>query len=88
VSHAESHPSWTLKIEAGYLVPFMQDHGLDTRSQDLSAAYVVNGSFYLISSAELKSERSFLSYTTVPFLVESPEEILDIDTEWDFRLAK
>jgi CMP-N-acetylneuraminic acid synthetase len=88
VSPTHTHPMWTLKMEGDYLVPFMQGHGLETRSQDLSAAYVVNGSFYLISPAELRAGRSFVGKKTIPLLIESPQEALDIDTEWDFKMAE
>lgn len=88
VSPTHAHPMWTLKMEGGYLVPFMQEHGLETRSQDLPAAYVVNGSFYLISPAELRACRSLVGTKTIPLLIESPQETLDIDTEWDFKMAE
>lgn len=57
------------------------------RSQDLAPAYVVNGSFYLISPADLRARRSFAGGKTIPLLVESPQEALDIDTEWDWSIA-
>jgi len=88
VSPAHAHPMWTLKMEGDYLVPFMQEHGLETRSQDLPLAFVVNGSFYLISPTELRASRSFAGMKTIPLLIESPQEALDIDTEWDFKLAE
>lgn len=88
VSPTHAHPMWTLKIEGAYLVPFMQEHGLETRSQDLPAAFVVNGSFYLMSPTELRACRSFVGANTVPLLIESPQEALDIDTEWDFKIAE
>lgn len=87
VSRANVHPMWTLKIKHEYLVPFMQEHGLEARSQDLDTAYVVNGSFYLISPAELRERRSFVGEKTIPLLVESPQEAWDIDTEWDWSIA-
>lgn len=87
VSSCHAHPMWTLKMEGDYLVPFMPEHGLGTRSQDLPAAYVVNGSFYLSSPVELRANRSFVGAKTIPLLIESPQEALDIDTEWDFSIA-
>ena len=87
VSPTHNHPMWMLKIEGGHLVPFMQEHGLEARSQDLSPAYIVNGSFYLISPAELRARRSFVGEKTIPLLIESPRETLDIDTEWDWSIA-
>lgn len=88
VSPTQAHPSWTFKIEGGYLVPLLKDHGLETRSQDLPPAYVVNGSFYLISPAEFRQNRSFVGGKAMPLLVESPQEALDVDTEWDFKMAE
>ena len=87
VSPTHMHPMWTLKMEGNYLVPFMQDHGLGIRSQDLPPAYIVNGSFYLIAPSELRVCRSFFGDKTLPLMIESPQEVIDIDTEWDFKIA-
>jgi N-acylneuraminate cytidylyltransferase len=75
-------------MEGDYLVPFMQNHGLETRSQDLPLVYVVNGSFYLITPTELRAYRTFVGSRTIPLLIESPQEAIDIDTEWDFKMAE
>lgn len=88
VSPTHAHPMWTLKMEGDYLVPFMKEHGLETRSQDLPPAYVVNGGFYLIAPAELRVSRSFVGTKMIPLLIESPQEAVDIDTEWDFKVAE
>ena len=88
VSPTHAHPMWILKIEDNYLVPFMSQHGLETRSQDLCPAYVVNGCFYLISPKELRETRSFLGNKAVPLVIESPQESIDIDTDWDFKMAE
>lgn len=88
VSPTHAHPMWAFKREGDYLAPFMREHGLGTRSQDLPPAYVVNGSLYLISPAELRACRSFVGLKTIPLFIESPQEALDIDTEWDFLLAE
>ena len=87
VSPTHAHPMWTLKMEGNYLVPYMKEHALETRSQDLPPAYVVNGSFYLMSPTELKTFKSFFGSKTVPLLIESPQKQLDIDTERDLKIA-
>jgi CMP-N,N'-diacetyllegionaminic acid synthase len=87
VSPTHGHPMWTLKMEGDYLAPYMKEHALDTRSQDLPPAYLVNGGFYLISPTELRACKSFVGIKTVPLLIESKQEALDIDTEWDFKMA-
>jgi len=87
VSPTHTHPMWTLKMEGEYLVPFMREHGMETRSQDLLPAFVFNGSFYLISPAELRACQSFVGIKTIPLLIESTQEALDIDTDWDWTVA-
>jgi CMP-N,N'-diacetyllegionaminic acid synthase len=88
VSPTHSHPMWMLKMEGDYLVPFMPVHGLEIRSQELPPVYIVNGSFYLTTPAELRTRRSYVGSKTVPLLIDSPQEAVDIDTEWDFKMAK
>jgi CMP-N,N'-diacetyllegionaminic acid synthase len=88
ITPCQDHPMWTLKMAKNSLVPFMTEHALGTRSQALPAAYVVNGSFYLISPAMLREKRTFVEIGATPLLIESPQESLDIDTEWDFTIAE
>ena len=88
VSPTHANPMWMLKMDGDYLAPFMQKHSLNTRPQDLSPAYVVNGSFYLISPGELRANHSFFGSKTLPLLIESSQEAVDIDTEWDFKIAE
>ncbi len=88
VSPTHAHPMWTLKIDEDYIVPFIAQHGFGSRSQDLEPAYIVNGSFYLISPLELRDNHSFMGKNIIPLVMESPQEALDIDTEWDFSIAE
>ena len=88
ISPTQAHPMWTLKMEGNYLVPFMGEESLSSRSQDLPAAYAVNGTFYLISPAQLRASHSFIGEKTIPLIIESPRESIDIDTEWDFFIAE
>lgn len=88
VSPTHAHPMWAFKMKGDHLVPYMREHGFGMRSQDLPEAYVVNGSFYLISPQELRARRSFVGIKTIPLLIGSPQEALDIDSEWDFMMAE
>lgn len=88
VSSTHAHPMWSLKMEGDCLVPFMREHGLEIRSQDLPPAYVVNGSFYLASPAQLRASHSFVGDKIIPLLIGSPKETVDIDTEWDWEIAE
>ncbi len=88
LSMAESHPMWCFKVEGGTMQPFIEGEGLHMRSQDLPPAYVVNGAFHLIKPEDLREHRSFFKDDMVPLVIDEPEECIDIDTEWDWRLAE
>ena len=87
VSPTHAHPMWTLKIQNGYLVPFMPETGLQTRSQDLPPAVVVNGAFYLLSPMEIRNKKTFVTEKTIPLLISASKETIDIDNEQDFKIA-
>ena len=70
------------------LSSFLDKHELNTRSQDLDPAYVINGSFYLISPSALRREKSFFTKQTLPLIIDSSMESLDIDTEQDWQYAE
>ena len=88
ISVAKSHPMWCFEIENGIMHPFIIGEGLNMRSQDLPSAYIINGAFYLISPEELRKQRLFYTENVVPLIITAPEESLDIDTEWDWKLAE
>lgn len=88
LSPAHSHPLWCFKILGGKLHPYVSGGGLHLRSQDLPPAYTLNGAFYLIAPAQLRATRSFFCDDMVPLLMSEPGESIDIDTEWDWRLAQ
>lgn len=67
--------------------PYLDEHGLHQRSQDLPPAYVVNGAFYLISPTVLRERRTFFIDDMVPLLIDAVEG-LDLDTEMDWQLAE
>jgi len=88
VSPTHYHPMWAFKKRGKYLEPLIEEHGLEIRSQKLPETYIVNGSFYLISPTELKKHHSFFGGKIIPLFINSPQEALDIDTEWDFKIAE
>lgn len=88
VSPAKSHPMWCFQVDGETMRPFIDDGGLHLRFQDLPPAYVVNGAFYLIAPEDLRKLRSFYNNETVPLVIEGLEESLDIDTEWDWKMAE
>lgn len=88
VTPTHAHPRWTFRIAKGRLEPYVGEHGMNVRSQDLDPAFVVNGSLYIISGEELRENRSFFSSQTSALIVDSQVESLDIDTEFDWRFAE
>lgn len=88
VSLADPHPMWCLTLEGGFLKPYVDGGGLERRSQDISAIYSINGALYLVTPEALACARTFLPTDTLPLLIETPEEALDIDTEFDWRVAE
>jgi CMP-N-acetylneuraminic acid synthetase len=88
LSPAPSHPLWCVRVEENSIRPFIEGRDKYVRSQDLPPAYVINGAFYLIQPDELRARRSFCSDTTQPLLIEEQAECIDIDTEWDWKIAE
>jgi CMP-N,N'-diacetyllegionaminic acid synthase len=72
----------------GSLVPYIENYGIGIRSQDLEPVLVINGGFYLISPEELRKNKSFLNSESIPLLINSPQEALDIDTDREWKIAE
>lgn len=87
ISPAAVHPMLCVRVEGDVMRPFVAG-GMQLRSQDLPAAFAVNGTFYLISPADLRKRRTFFAEDAVPLMIDHPVESIDIDTEWDWRLAE
>jgi N-acylneuraminate cytidylyltransferase len=88
VTQNHNHPLWSLELKGGYLIPHKDSNSHNMRFQDLPQLFSINGSFYLISPQDLRSNRSFIGKQNVPLFAFSPREDLDIDTEWDFEIAE
>jgi len=88
VSHNQSHLMLLLKQQGDYVVPFLENNGCGSQSQGLPQTFVANGSFYLIAPEELRRGHSFLGQHTVPLVIDSPREALDIDTKYDYVISK
>lgn len=88
VSPATPHPAWCFTIEGERLQPVQGWIGLEKRSQDLTPAYALNGSVYLVAPATLRSRRAFLTVDARPLVMENPLEAVDIDTPEDWAMAE
>lgn len=88
VSPAATHPLWCFRLNNGMLQPYVDGGGLHIRSQDLPAAYSVNGAFYLVPAEVLRNSHSLYSPSLRPLIMDHPAEQIDIDTEEDWQLAE
>lgn len=88
VSIVNEHPMWMFETKDNLLIPYMESNGFKMRSQELPPLFIVNGSFYLISPHQLRTQRSLIGIRNFPLVVDSMIEALDIDTEWDFKIAQ
>jgi len=87
VGAAASHPMHCFRLEGQALRPYLEG-GTQQRTQDLTAAYVLNGGFYLIAPHDLRERRAFYAADALALLSVHPEESIDIDTEWDWQVAE
>jgi CMP-N,N'-diacetyllegionaminic acid synthase len=87
VSLAETHPAWCFEIDGHEIKPFTSWEYLNRRSQDLPPAYSFNGSIYVVPASVVREKQPLLSPGMQAFVMENPDEALDIDTEIDWYLA-
>lgn len=89
VSPAREHPSHAFSVQPDRsLRRWVETEEFGARSQDLAPVVMVNGALYLIRAQILREERSFLPAGTRGVVCDTPVENIDIDTEWDWRLAE
>ncbi|HEY3432222.1 MAG TPA: acylneuraminate cytidylyltransferase family protein [Rhodocyclaceae bacterium] len=88
VSPAASHPLWCYHVADDVMTPYIARAGEAIRSQDLPPAHVLNGALYLIRPDQLRMTRTFCPPDVQPLVMETPWEGLDIDTPWDWFVAK
>lgn len=89
VCPAKAHPEWCFLLDSeNRMRRYVGHDGIPARSQDLPPAYQLNGAVYLASVDDIRKERSFICQRTRALVVTRPEESIDIDDAWDWRLAE
>ena len=87
VTTPSQHPYWMKRIDDdGRLHDVIPQPTPTTRRQDLPTCYAVNGAIYLITPDALREHRTWFTDRTLAYIM-PPERSLDIDSEWDFRVA-
>lgn len=88
VQQAPSPPHLLQTIDGqGRLKPFLPPGPGYQRRQDFPAVYALNGAIYLTQRGMIMEQRVLLDQETLA-LVMPPERSLDVDTPWDFHLAR
>lgn len=89
VCPAKTHPAWCFFVDDdGRMHGYLGEGALPSQSQDLPPVYQLNGSVYLATADDLHRERTFFCSRTRALVVSQPEESIDIDDAWDWRLAE
>jgi CMP-N-acetylneuraminic acid synthetase len=88
VTPAKDRTALVFKNKDNFISPFTNKSNSFSEPGDSVSSYWITGSFYLSSPSILREKKTFLPLQTVPLIIESPIESIDIDTEWDFQLAK
>lgn len=89
VCKTEYNPSWSNILPKNLSMKgFLKKKFLNKRSQDLKNYYRLNGAIYICKINSFLKERSFFLKKNT-FAYEMPlEDSIDIDTEFDFKIAK
>lgn len=88
VSPAHPHPAWCFRVEDGAMQPFLGWDGLRLRSQDLPAAWALNGSIYVIPAAALRAGEALLAPPLRALCQDHAAAAIDIDDAADFARAQ
>lgn len=88
VSPAAQHPAWCFRLTPQGMEPFLGWESLQQRSQDLPAAYALNGSIYVIPAPTVRAGQPVVGPGVRAFVMSSACEGVDIDTEADWHLAE
>ena len=88
VSPICEHPEWMLKIKKNKIVPYVDLKSFSKMSQKLEKLYRVNGLGYLLSSKDIKREKTLIPKNSLATLSNTPFEDIDIDTKQDLIKAR
>ena len=88
VTPAKDRAAWVFKNKDNFISPFINKSNLFSELSDSVSSYWITGSFYLTSPSILRENKTFLPLLTIPLVINSPIESIDIDTKWDFQLAQ
>lgn len=88
VTESHENPYLMRKMDSGgMLMPFMETDVKHPRRQDLPSAYFINGAVYVAGSQYLQQNDTFYPPRPLGYVMPA-ERSLQIDGEWDLKLAR
>lgn len=87
VSVCEINPYWSLTIKDRYLEPIFGWDYFYKRRQNLPNTYALNGAIYITLTENFDKYNGFLNKKTISYIMPH-ERSIDIDEEFDFKLAE
>lgn len=88
VSEPDKSPYWMFTVDAqGRMKQLLELDRTISRRQELPPVYALNGAVYVVQTGSLLETRSFVTESTMPYLMSKTGSI-DIDTETDFAIAE
>lgn len=89
VCHSEYSPLWATELdEHGDLSAFLQQNVVNKRSQQLPDFYRLNGAIYLVAVDRFLREGNYFFKDNVYASIMPSIRSVDIDNEFDFKLAE
>lgn len=87
VSPLDHSSMMSFKIQNNFLTPNCDEKFLNKRRQDLPEFYCPNGAIYITTPDSLRKNKTFSPKQTIPYIMPQ-ERSVDLDTEFDFKLAE
>lgn len=89
ITEVKDHPYWTSKLKGDKMTPFLGDVDIKKyyRRQLLPDAYITNGAVDVMKS-EIIMEKNTLYGEDIRGIITPPERSIDIDTEFDLKIAE
>lgn len=87
VDALDSHPVKSLKLDKGYLKPYIENAPQAIRRQDLEPVFKRNGAIYATTRETLINGNCLYGKKIKPCIM-GAESAIDIDTEFDLKLAE
>ena len=84
---SSKHPAWMFSLSPEQVLEPLVAHSDAACRQHLPPVYALNGALYVASRPFLERERSFLTPTTMGYVM-SPERSVDIDSLLDWQWAE